>query len=58
MCAKIGYKSKTEALRVRQSLRRFYLQPYRCPECRGKVWHMGHQPMFQHFNQWMKGGEW
>ena len=42
MCGKIRYKSRSQAEGVRRSLKRYSLKAYRCPECSGKVWHLGH----------------
>jgi len=55
MCGKIRYKSRSQAEGVRRSLKRYSLNAYRCPECSGKVWHLGHPIGYRQFSRWLKG---
>lgn len=63
MCKKVPHRSRQDALKARKTMARndprsYALQPYKCQECRGGVWHLGHPEKWGTYQQWMRGGTW
>lgn len=55
MCRKVHYRSKVHAAAARARLGRRQLGIYRCRECKGRVYHLGHYDGWEKFVPWLKG---
>ena len=63
MCKKVKHKTKLSAYKARKNManvdpRSYALQPYKCYECKGGVWHLGHPKKLGTYTYFMKGGVW